>query len=102
MRIIFVLILLFAAFTFNTAAAQAPTVTITFACSPSGAACTEFLRLTSEALGYPGSGSRMTFVQTQVLKNLYKLAREQKKLEDGNAAKATAESSFNTAYPNEP
>lgn len=87
--------------TVATEAAQAPTITITFSCSPGGAACTEFLRLVSDGLGYQ-SGSRMTFVQNQTLKRLYQIAREQKKQEDSKTAAASAENTFNSSYPGEP
>lgn len=80
------------------AAAQAPTIGITFSCSPAGPACTEFLRLVSDGLGYQ-TGSRMTFVQAQTLKRLYQIAKEQKRQEDVKAASVAAESTFNSAYP---
>lgn len=80
------------------AAAQAPTISVTFSCSPSGSACTEFLRLVSDGLGYQ-TGSRMAFVQAQTLKRLYQIAKEQKRQEDVKAASVAAESTFNSAYP---
>lgn len=88
--------------TVATEAAQAPTITITFSCSPGGAACTEFLRLVSNGLGYQGvntNPARMAFVQSETLKRLYRIGKEQARQEGINAASVSAENTFNSSYP---
>lgn len=98
-RLILVLVMVVGMVGVAAPASQAPTVTVTFSCSPSGAACTEFLRLVSDGLGYQGVGTRLNYVQAQVVKRLYQIAKEQKKQEDTKAASAAAENTFNTSYP---
>jgi hypothetical protein len=81
-------------------AAQSPTLGVTFSCTPGGAACTEFLRLTSDALGWnAGLGvARMQFVQSETLRRLHRLARDKAKEEAGNTAINNAETTFNSSY----
>lgn len=78
---------------------QAPALGVSFTCTPAGPACTEFLRLASDGLGYPGTGSRLTFLENRTLRHVRSIARDQKKNEDGKAAVNTAEADFNAAYP---
>lgn len=102
MRKLFTLLLFTGLLAADVPAAQAPTIGITFSCTPAGAACTEFLRLVSDGMGYAGVGTRMAFVQTQALKYLYRIGRDQKKGEDAKTATTGAESTYNAAYPEPP
>lgn len=99
-RILLVLVLLLALTAPAADAAQAPTLGVTFSCTPGGAACTEFLRLVSEALGWSSETglTRMQFVQQATLRRLHGLARERAKEEAHNTAVNNAETTFNSSY----
>lgn len=85
-------------------AVQTPPLQATFTCNLSGAKCAEFLRLVANGLGCPAGTNpeRTACVATKTANHLTRIAIDQKKGEDSNAAINAAEATFRADFPDQP
>lgn len=86
------------------ATVQTPPINASFTCNLTPAKCSEFLRLVSTGMGWTADSplTKQQFVEKKVVNVLIQLGRQQKLFEASEAAKVTAETSYNSDFPDQP